>query len=55
LNNANLSDANFTEAYLGSARLEGANLISVKGITCDQVRTAKTDRATKLPGGMKCS
>src|SRR5215472_2110364 len=55
LNNANLSDANVTEAYLGSARLEGANLISVKGITCDQLRAAKTDRATKLPGGMKCS
>src|SRR5215468_2267927 len=55
LNNANLNDANVTEAYLGSARLEGANLISVKGITCDQLRAAKTDRATKLPGGMKCS
>jgi uncharacterized protein YjbI with pentapeptide repeats len=54
LNKANLSNTNFTEAYLGSADLENTNLTSVKGITCDQVRAAKTDRGTKLPGGMKC-
>src|SRR5215471_10762180 len=55
LNNANLSDANVTEAYLGSARLEAVNLSSVKGITCAQVRVARTDRGTKLPDGMKCN
>jgi len=51
---ANLSNANLTEAYLGSADFQNTTLTTVKGLVCDQVRAAKTDRAAKLPEGMTC-
>ena len=54
LTGAYLTDAELTGANLGSADLRKTRLIGVKGLTCKQVRTAKTDRPTKLSDAEEC-
>jgi uncharacterized protein YjbI with pentapeptide repeats len=52
---ARLADARVTGANLTGTDLTGADLRDVQGLTCDQLRAAKTDKATKLPVSMVCS
>ena len=54
LTEADLGAADLTQAHLDSTNLKGANLEDVQGLTCDQVLSARTDTATKLPPGMDC-
>lgn len=49
LRGANLTKANLTRANLTEAHLEEADLSGAKGLTLEQVRSASTDLATKLP------
>ena len=51
---AQLTGADLTAANLGSADLRKTSLTGVKGLTCDQVRSAKTDSPTKLPDSLRC-
>lgn len=53
LEGANLSKANLVDADLGGAVLSRANLRNVRNLTSEQVASAKTDEATKLPGYLR--
>jgi pentapeptide repeat protein len=54
LSGTNLAGADLTGANLGSADLRKTRLTGVKGLTCKQVRAAKTDRPTKLSDVEEC-
>jgi uncharacterized protein YjbI with pentapeptide repeats len=49
LKRANLSGAHLEGANLSGAHLEGANLSSAYGLTPEQLASAYTDEATRLP------
>jgi uncharacterized protein YjbI with pentapeptide repeats len=52
---ANLTDADLGRANLANVNLSAANLANAKGLTCDQIRAAHTDEATRLPATLKCA
>jgi uncharacterized protein YjbI with pentapeptide repeats len=54
LTGAHLTEADLTGANLDSADLRKTSLTGVKGLTCKQVRAAKTDRPTKLSDVEEC-
>ena len=47
---ANLSGCDLNAAFLEGANLTGANLSTAKGLILSQIRRAKYDKTTKLPG-----
>ena len=49
LRKADFSNANFFKADLSNVILNGANLVSVINITCDQIESAVIDKNTRLP------
>jgi len=51
----NLTDADLGRANLANVNLSAANLANAKGLTCDQIRAARTDEATRLPATLKCA
>jgi uncharacterized protein YjbI with pentapeptide repeats len=50
---ATLTEANLTGANLTDANLTGANLTGVGGLTQAQIDSARADRTTTLPAGLK--
>ena len=50
---ANLQGANFDQAELMDAWLNGADLTGAVNLTCDQVELANLDRQTRLPAHLK--
>jgi uncharacterized protein YjbI with pentapeptide repeats len=55
LGGTNLTDADLGRANLANVNLSAANLANAKGLTCDQIRAAHTDEATRLPATLKCA
>jgi pentapeptide repeat protein len=60
LSGADLAEADLREALLAGAIMNGANLRGAdlrdtKGLTCDQIASAQTDKSTKLPDTLHCA
>lgn len=58
LDGATLKEAGLEQAYLNGARMDGANLLGADltdaiGLDWDQLKTAKKDNRTRLPGYLK--
>ena len=53
LKGANLRGANLTSAILTHANLEGADLTGVRGLTSEQITSARIDEKTRLPDGLR--
>ena len=51
----NLTDADLGRANLANVNLSAANLVNARGLTCDQIRAAHTDAATRLPATLQCA
>lgn len=54
LSGADLVEGDPSQAVLTRVDLEQTDLSKVVGLTCDQVRAAKTDKDTKLPDALEC-
>ena len=50
---AELTGADFTKADVKGADFRNTNISKVKGLTIQQIRSAKTDESTKIPRSFK--
>jgi hypothetical protein len=48
-----LNGANFTKADVKGADFRNTNISRVKGLTIEQIRSAKVDESTKIPRAFK--
>ena len=53
LTNANLKYANLLDADLTDTNLKGANLIKARGVTDEQLASAKSLKSATMPDGTK--